>query len=265
MFATLKTATLGILCSVLFISGSVAAATVTTTETWSFKTGQSASGSQQLSLLSSLGTQALISAWSSSTSTANSTVTAAKTLRLDSAYGVQVWNNSDSGSPGHAVDNINGFDFILLEFPNPTELISLTNTWINQPGYDWISVGAFNSNPFGNGSVNWSQVAGSALVTASYQGTGVGTPYVFANNTSVVSNKNIANVSSQYWLIGAYNPIFNGGNFALGDALKFGAITTKTSVTTTPVTTPVPTPGTLSLFALALVGLTLSKRRQVKQ
>lgn len=263
MFATLKTATLGVLCSVLFIAGSVTAATVTTTETWSFKTGQSASGSQQLSLLSSLGTQALISAWSSNSSTKNSTVTAAKTLRLDSTYGVQVWNNSDSGSPGHAVDNINGFDFILLEFPKPTELISLTNTWVG--GYDWVSVGAFDINPFSNGSVNWSQVAGSAMVTASYRSTGVGTPYVFANNTAIVPDKNIANVSSQYWLIGAYNPTFNGGNYVLGDALKFGAITTKTTVTPTPVTTPVPTPSTLSLFALALVGLTLGKRRQVKK
>lgn len=267
MFAILKTATLGILCATLLISTTATASAITTTETWSFKTGQTALGSQQLTLLSNLGTEALISAWSSNASTATSTVTAAKKLTLDSIFGVQLWNNSDSGSPGHAVDNTNGFDFILLEFPNPTELTSLTNTWINHSAYDWVSVGAFNTNPFANGSVNWAQVAGSALVTASYQGTGVHTPYIFANNTSIVPTQNIANVSSQYWLIGAYNATFNGGNcgnVCFGDALKFGSITTKTT-TTTPVTTQVPSPGTLSLFALALVGLTLSKRRQLKK
>jgi len=263
MFASLKTATVSLFCSLVLLSGSVTAATVTTTETWSFKTGQTATGSQQLNLLSNLGTQAIISAWSSSKSESNSIVTAARSMRLDSNFGVQVWNNSDSSSPGHAVDNINGFDFILLEFPNPTELLSLTNTWVADKNYDWVSVGAFNTNPFANTNVNWSQVASSAIATASYKGTGVNTPYIFANNNSIVESKNINNVNSKFWLIGAYNPTFNGGHYGLGDALKFGSVTTKTSLTTPPPSVQVPTPGTLSLFALALLGLMLSKRRKI--
>lgn len=256
MFVSLKTATLAILCSALLISGSVTAAT--TTETWNFKFNASAAAGEKITLKSKeLDTKAIMSGWTTQTSSNTATVVSANRLVLTSSLGVQIYNNHDT----HGVDNINGFDFILLEFPNPTELISLTNTWSNQPHYDWVSVGAFNSNPFANGVVNWTQVAKAATVAASYTSTGANTPFIFAQNNAITPEHNIKNVTSKFWLIGAYNPIFNGGSTVLGDILKFGSITTKTT-TTTPNATPVPTPGTLSLFAIAMIGLSLSKRRK---
>lgn len=260
---SLKASFFSVLCGASLLM-SVDASTINTVETWNFKTGQTANGNQALTLTSSAGNTAFISGWSSSQSNANSTVTAAKKMTLDSNWGIQLWNNSDSGSPNHAIDNMNGYDFILLEFPNPTELTSLTNTWIDRPGYDWISVGAFDANPFAAGTTNWLSVASSAIVTASYKGIGTQTPYVFANHDSIVPSHNIQNVSSKFWLIGAYNATFNGGNCGttcFGDALKFGSITTLTKTNTTPETTPIPAPGSLPLILMASILLLRRLRR----
>ncbi|MDP5207963.1 hypothetical protein ORI99_13135, partial [Alishewanella sp. SMS9] len=123
MLTAVKKVTFGVLCTFALLSTTVLAYTPTSiTETWSFKP-----------------------ATTTTDTGANTLVNAASQLRLDSSYGVQLWNNTDSGSPSHAVDNQNGFDFILLEFPNPVELLSLTNAWYSRDSD--VSVGAFNSNP----------------------------------------------------------------------------------------------------------------------
>lgn len=244
--------------SILILLCSVSLSAAASTETWSFTTGQTATGANTLSLQSSAGNTATLSGWSSSSSSANSTVKPANRVTLDSSWGVQLWNASDSGSPSHAVDNTKGFDFILLEFVQPVELLSLTNNWAY--GYSWVSVGAFSANPFAGGSVNWQQVANSAIQTASYKNTGVNTPYVFANNNSI-EGAGITNTFANYWLIGAYNPVFNGGQYGTGDNIKFGSITTNAYVpgnTDTPV--QVPEPGTMALFSLALLGLVFRRR-----
>jgi len=242
----------------LLLLCSVSLSAYASTETWNFKTGQTATGANKLSLQSSSGNSAVLSGWSSNSRNANSTVRSASRVTLDSNWGVQLWNRYDNGSPSHAVDNTNGFDFILLEFLQPVELLSLTNSWTS--GYSWVSVGAFAANPFAGGSVNWQQVANSAIQTASYTDTGINTPYVFANNSSI-EGTGIKSTFANYWLIGAYNPVFNGGQYGLGDSIKFASITTKTFVpdnTDTPV--QVPEPGTMALFSLGLLGLLYRRR-----
>ncbi|GGW55626.1 hypothetical protein GCM10008111_09700 [Alishewanella tabrizica] len=163
------------------------------------------------------------------------------------------------------VDNHNGVDFILLEFPSPIQLTSITNTW------QWyntnLSVAAFK-NTFSTSNLNTltlKELAESAIFKASYLNTGA--HYSFASNNSLTPS-DITQVSSQYWLIGAYNAVFNSANCSKNcpttvNGLKFGSITT-TKTTTTPTPTPVPTPGTLSLFAVVLLGLSLHKRRKAK-
>jgi hypothetical protein len=233
------------------------AASATTTETWSFKTGQTAYGSSSLTLTSSEGSTATVSGWSSAQSTASSIVTHANRLTLDSTWGAQLWNNSDSGSPSHAIDNTNGFDFLLLEFANPVNLISLTNSWME--GFSWVSVGAFAENPFSGGAVNWQQVANSAIQTASYQDTGVNTAFTFANNAAIAGGAGINNIFATTWLVGTYNYLFNGSNHYIGDHIKLASIVTSTNGSDTSVT--VPAPATFFLFAVALLGLLLSQRR----
>ncbi|MDP5035692.1 MAG: PEP-CTERM sorting domain-containing protein [Alishewanella sp.] len=253
------------------LSTSVLASTATsTTETWSFTpaTTTTVTGANKITLTSNLGTTVSVSGWSSILSEANSLVNAASQLRLDSSYGVQLWNNTDSGSPSHAVDNQNGFDFILLEFPNPVELLSLTNAWYS--GDSDVSVGAFSSNPFANPSPTWQQVANSAIQTASYTNTLSGSPYIFAKETSIVSSESIVGVSGKFWLIGAYNAVFNGADCSItcsNDAMKFGSITTKlAALPTSPDNAQdVPLPGTLSLFAAGIFGLMYRNRRRTQR
>ena len=265
MFASLKTATVSLFCSLVLLSGSVTAATVTTTETWDFKTNKSATNGNAIEIFSrELNNKLLMTGWTTQTSSNTAQIVAANNLVLTTSLGVQIYNNHDK----HGVDNIDGYDFILLEFPSPTELISLTNTWSNQPGYDWISVASLNTNPFSSKSLTWGQIASSSMVTASasYKHTGMNNEFIFADKSPIISGTGINNTTSKFWLIGAYNSAFNGGNCGtscFGDSLKFGSITTKTT-TTTPDPTPVPTPGTLSLFAVALLGLSLNKRRKAK-
>lgn len=230
-------------------------ASAETTETWNFTTGQTAYGSSTLALTSSEGNSATVSGWSSAQSTATSTVTHANRLTLDSTWGAQLWNNSDGGSPSHAIDNTNGFDFLLLEFTNPVNLISLTNSWVE--GYSWVSVGAFEQNPFAGGSVNWQQVANSAIQTASYQDTGVNTAFNFANNNAIAGT-GIANTFATTWLVGTYNYLFNGSNHYTGDNIKLASIITRTAATDSSVS--VPAPATFSLFAVALLGLLYRRR-----
>lgn len=227
-----------------------------TTETWNFNTGQTAYGSSTLALTSSEGNSATVSGWSSAESTATSTVTHANRLTLDSTWGAQLWNETDSGSPSHAIDNVDGFDFLLLEFTNPVNLISLTNSWVE--GYSWVSVGAFESNPFaGANDVTWQQVANSAIQTASYEDTGVNTAFNFANN-SAIAGAGIVDTYATTWMIGTYNYLFNGSNDYTGDHIKLASIITRTEASEPSVSVPAPT--TLSLFALALLGLCYRRR-----
>ncbi|WP_445428058.1 exosortase-dependent surface protein XDP1 [Alishewanella sp. HL-SH05] len=276
MLSAIKKITFGVLCSAALLSTSVLASTATsTTETWSFKpaTTTTVKGANTITLTSDLGTNALISGWSSNSKEDSAIVMSARKLTLSETHGVQVYSHADTNnSPDHAVDNNKGFDFILLEFPNPVELLSLTNTW-SQIDSD-VSVGAFNSNPFANTSPTWQQVANSAIQTASYTNTYTNTisssPYIFANKTSIVSSENIVGVSGKFWLIGAYNAAFNGAGCTItcfNDAMKFGSITTKlAALPTSPDNAQdVPLPGTLSLFAAGIFGLMYRNRRRTQR
>ncbi|WP_369413470.1 exosortase-dependent surface protein XDP1 [Alishewanella maricola] len=249
----------------------MASSATSTTETWSFKpaTTKSVSGANTITLTSDLGTNALISGWSSNSKEDSAIVMSARKLTLSASNGVQVYSHADTNvSPDHAVDNNNGFDFILLEFPNPVELLSLTNSWFKTDSD--VSVGAFNSNPFANTSPTWQQVANSAIQTASYTNTISGSPYIFANKTSIVSSENIVGVSGKFWLIGAYNAAFNGAGCTItcfNDAMKFGSITTKlAALPTSPDNAQdVPLPGTISLFAAGIFGLMYRNRRRTQR
>lgn len=75
-------------------------------------------------------------------------------------------------------------------------------------------------------------------------------------------------VASKYWLIGAYNAIFSGGETVLNggtltagnDGLKLASVKGDIGTPRVPPT-DVPEPGTLAIFALAMVGLFGNRRK----
>ncbi|WP_445425546.1 exosortase-dependent surface protein XDP1 [Alishewanella sp. HL-SH06] len=276
MLSAIKKITFGVLCSAALLSTSVLASTTTsTTETWSFTpaTTKSVTGANKITLTSASGANAFISGWSSESSDSASNIISAHKLILDSKYGVQIYGTNSDES--HTVDNKKGLDFIFLEFPSPVELLSLTNTWVTEGMDSDISIATFNSNPFTNISsptLNFTQLASAAIVKASYANTGINTPYIFesSSRTESYSTQNIKGVSSQYWLIGAYNAAFDSGSCklsCLNDAMKFGSITAKlAALPTSPDNAQdVPLPGTLSLFAAGIFGLMYRNRRRTQR
>lgn len=160
-------------------------------------------------------------------------------------------------SPNHAVDNQGGdFDMHLLSFDEMVKLTSVDLGWYQNDAD--ISILAFNGNSFNS----------SSLLGLKWED-------LLSNNWSVVGNYynvdingnsgavNFAGVASQYWLIGAYNPVFgdtfsgpNKNKTTGDDFYKLKGVT----VERPPV--EVPEPSALLLFAMGLISLGCIRRRK---
>lgn len=163
----------------------------------------------------------------------------------------------DDNSPDHAVDNKGGdFDMHLLSFDEMVKLTSVDLGWYQNDAD--ISILAFNGNSFNS----------SSLLGLKWED-------LLSNNWSVVGNYynvdingnsgavNFAGVASQYWLIGAYNPVFgdtfsgpNKNKTTGDDFYKLKGVT----VERPPV--EVPEPGALLLLAMGLISLGCIRRRK---
>lgn len=163
-------------------------------------------------------------------------------------------------APEHAIDNQGRYEMALLTFD---QLVKLTDVRIDWPtsGYDTdMTVLAYTG-----ATTSATQLADS--LAASTWGTLTGWTAVAANLANVASGSprsigNTNNVSSSYWLIGAYNPLpsSTGGGDGSYDYIKLYSVTGSICTQGTPgCGTPsgdpsrVPEPGTLALFGAALV------------
>jgi hypothetical protein len=175
--------------------------------------------------------------------------------------------DGEGGAPQHSIDNIpnssstgyNDYDMVLLEFD---EAITLTNVVIG-----WATNNGNNSN---NGSADISVVAytGNSAITS--------TPFFAQTETwgSLLSSgwESIGNyenasqtqaittdVVSNYWLVGAYNPIFGGGLSNANDGFKLAAVETERG-SRPPPSTQISEPGSFAIMLLGLVGLGLRRK-----
>jgi hypothetical protein len=164
------------------------------------------------------------------------------------SWGIQ---NQDEGSNEHAFDNRNGdYDMVLVSFDTSIELTDINFGYVSDGDFSLLAYTGSGtpSSLVGN---TWANVNASSdwLTIGNYAGSGTGYYSVNENN-----------VSSQYWLIGAYNTVFGpegNGVYDGNDKFKLKAI----KGISTDIAQEVPAPAS---FAFLMIGalFAIAKRRK---
>jgi len=151
-----------------------------------------------------------------------------------------------TNSPNHAIDNEKGyFDMVLLSFSDLVTLNGIDLGWIS--GDSDVSILAFNgvSNQFSPAGKSWESLLGNGWQSA-------GNYYNVGSSPKAV---NPLEITSQYWLIGAYNPLLDTKvKDTNTDYFKLQGIKATKQV-------KVPEPSALLLFGLGILGLAVARRR----
>ena len=201
-----------------------------------------------------------ITGWSN---TGNGNTIEAGKLKYDNTYGLMLKNQSESDTtPDHSIDSFNNyFDMVLLTFNEKVDLTQFDIGWARettQYNRADISVAAFTGNGSSSLAGNtWNGVATSGNWSTVGQYLDVD-DYNYQTVTS--------DITSKYWLIGAYNPIFANPGEVTGtwassnnDGFKLASVQGVTS-TGNPVVS-VPEPTSIAILGLGLLGF-LSMRKK---
>lgn len=217
---------------------------------------------------------------STATSTQNQTIETAIVSAYTGGLGVKnrdacttACTNKDLNEgidPEHSIDNNQRYDSVLLSFAQSTKLTSLQIGWKSTTtGADTdLSVLAFTGTIASGKTINnyllgktygqlltsgWSVIGNYAdLTTSSARNVNQ------ASSASTDDEVNI-NVSSSYWLVGAYNPLVRTST---GSAFTFGNDYFKLKYVTGTPSSSTPEPGSLVLAGVALAGMMGVRRRK---
>jgi len=199
-------------------------------------------------------------------SNTNGSSTTPDTYKLETAYlsvysgGLGVTNRDAGSGPGqdlnegidpeHSIDNNQRYDSVLLNFGAATRLTSLTIGW----SYNDSDMTVLAYTGTGNPTSNLANLSYSQLTANGW--TLVGSYSNVALNT--LQGINAANIVSQYWMIGAINPLVDtASTLTTGD--DYVKLLSVAGDTTT-IGKQVPEPASVLLTGAALAVLAWSRR-----
>lgn len=205
------------------------------------------------------GVNVVVSGWSDTYNNLynqDTEIEAATLDRFGSGWGVVNNDECSSCDPQHSMDNIGSggwvdYDMILVSFSEAVTLTGANFSWLYNTSQTEISVAAISGALASNIDENtWQNVVDDA-----------GKMWSDSSHVSgLYAGINAGQTASQYWLVGAYNSIFNT-NFSGGtnnnDGMKLSSL--DFSITTT---TDVPEPQTALIMSLGLFALMLRRRKQ---
>jgi hypothetical protein len=162
------------------------------------------------------------------------------------SYGL---GDEKANTPNHAIDNEGGYyDMLLLSFSDLVSLNTIDLGWIS--GDSDVSILAFNgiAGQESFAGKSWESLLGNGWLSA-------GNYYNVGSNPK---NVNPLNITSKYWLIGAYNINLdtNKNNDTTNDYFKLQTIKVTKAI-------KLPEPSALMMFGLGLLGLAVVRRRKI--
>lgn len=206
------------------------------------------------------GVDVHVTAWSDTANVSgdgagDNTIRDANLVRYGSGWGM-INDDEGGGQPEHSMDNMGysvDYDMILVSFSEAVTLTGANFSWLYNSLQSEISVAAI-SGALANGlnGSTWQNVVSDA-----------GNMW---SDSSHVSNYyagiSAGQTASQYWLVGAYNSIFNtnfNGGTANNDGVKLSSLDFTIAP---PPSTEVAEPQTALVMALGLGVLMLRRRKQ---
>ncbi len=248
----------------LIVAGSlVAVPAMAATQTWNLNSGSfnNYNYGNVMTVSGADGNDLQLSGWADTGGSGDAEIQSGQ-LTYNSSYGLMLRNrDEDTSVPSHSIDNFdNDYDMVLLSFEEAIDLEGFSIGWAteqNSGGQADITVAAFTGAgdfSFGSGDT-WSSVFNNGWSTIAHYG-----------NVSDYSYQAVTtDVTSKYWLIGAYNPVFTGGDTygSVGTGYRDGMKLAAVKGTTTTPPTDVPEPGTLAILAAGFAGL-VARRKKAK-
>lgn len=174
--------------------------------------------------------------------------------------------NVDEGSGcgyHHSADNLGNscnwvdYDFFLLDFGTAVTLDSAMFSWrLNSTSQNQVSIIALDDTKIGN-NLTGETFQGLKDDSLGYAGSQMQNGGI--NNVGSYYADSNVNQSSSLWIISAYNTMFGtvSGGSNYNDGFKLAGVTFSR-----PSTVSVPEPSTLAILSLALLGLSMSKRKK---
>jgi hypothetical protein len=191
------------------------------------------------------------SAWANTQGTTNLALETAYLEVFSGGLGIRnrdrtTTDKGETSTPQHAVDNTNVFDSVLFSFGGQVKLSSLSIGYFS--GDSDVTVLAYlgGGTPVLGGS-SYGALAGQGWSLVGH----------YANMSLGANAINAGGLTSQYWLIGAFNPTVGGNpGWTVGnDAVKFQALSGDPG-------SQVPEPATLALVGAGMTAFVASRRRR---